>query len=412
MLTLIKVPGKRKRKQQTDNADGDSKPPPRPKGRPRKETTKRAKTSASALDRIGAKSKNSPQDNFTANRSMTPLERLPTELLEKIFLVSLNFNLPRSSPIIGIKLSNQYIYTITTVTIFEPTWRYNHGLLYKHEGAVSSSPNREEDVPGDPELQSSLLRCQWATVFMIREAEKTWLLTAPPEPVKQEIEGVAQARSHSPTSDSDQSIHMDSRTLAEGVSDDSGRHDFDRQYADFLKLTDPEAAREEGMTTRPEFRWKSPLKIHPQTEMPESLLRGPWSPDMVMYLFWLIRAGARIDYSASTNGEVARHGLDQAILDGNLQILYLLHCLGIETTVHEDILESAVRTCSGNNAVMYRVFHILASKFPGESSSWDKWLDDILDFAEKLGRNREEKRQQRIWWEGFVSFLNEPELKL
>lgn len=175
MLTLIKVPGKRKRKQQTDNADGDSKvsideaphilhdtlrtpiltspkPPPRPKGRPRKETTKKAKTSASALDRIGARSKQSPQDNFTASRPMTPLERLPTELLEKIFLVSLNFNLPRSSPIIGIKLSNQYIYTTTTVAIFEPTWRYNHELLYKQEGAVSNSPNRE-DVPGDPELQ-------------------------------------------------------------------------------------------------------------------------------------------------------------------------------------------------------------------------------------------------------------------
>lgn len=109
---------------------------------------------------------------------------------------------------------------------------------------------------------------------------------------------------------------------------------------------------------------------------------------------------------------MARQGLDQAILDGNLQILYLLHCLGIETTVHEDILESAVRTCSGNNAIMYRVFHILASKYPGESSSWDKWLDDILEFAEKLGQNREEKRHQRIWWEEFVSFLNEPELKL
>ena len=109
--------------------------------------------------------------------------------------------------------------------------------------------------------------------------------------------------------------------------------------------------------------------------------------------------------------QVARQGLNQAIIDGNLQILYLLHCLRIETTVHEDVLESAVRTCSGNNAVMYRVFHILASKFPGESSFWDKWLDDILEFAQKLGRNREEKRQQRLWWEGLVSFLNEPKLK-
>ncbi|KFY69845.1 hypothetical protein V499_09693 [Pseudogymnoascus sp. VKM F-103] len=393
MLTLIKVPGKRKRKQHTDNADGENKLS-RPKGRPRKETIKKIKTSASALD-SGTASRQSPQDNFTTNRSMTSLERLPTELLEKIFLVSLNFNLPRSSPIIGIKLSNQYIYTTTTVAIFEPTWRYNYGLLYEGGGTASDSVDGG-DIPGDPELQSSLLRCQWATVFMIQQAEKAWLLTVPPKQVKQEVEGVAQARSHSPAFDSEQLVHTETRTPAERLSGDSEPHNFDEQYAEFLRLTHPEAAREEGMTTRPTFRWKTPHKIHPQTEIPESLLRGPWSPDMVMYLFWLTRAGATIDYSASTNGEVARQGLDQAILDGNLQILYLLHCLGIETTVHEDILESAVRTCSGNNAVMYRVFHILASKYPGESSSWDKWLDDILDFAEKLGQNREEKRQQRI----------------
>ncbi|OBT68362.1 hypothetical protein VE03_02929 [Pseudogymnoascus sp. 23342-1-I1] len=408
MLTLIKVPGKRKRKQHTDNADGENKPS-RPRGRPRKETAKKLKTSAS--ERFGPASKQSPQDNFTANRSMTTLERLPTELLEKIFLVSLNFNLPRSSPIIGIKLSNQYIYTTTTVEIFEPTWRYNYELLYKQEGTASSSLN-PGDVPGDPELQSSLLRCQWATVSMIQQAEKAWLLTAPQKPVKQEVEGVAQARSHSQTSDSEQFTYAEVSAPAKELSDDSELQSFDGQYAEFSQLTHPEAAREEGMTATPKFRWETPLKIHPHTEMPESLLRGPWSPDMVMYLFWLIRAGARIDYSASTNGEVARQGLDQAILDGNLQILYLLHCLGIETTVHEDILESAVRTCSGNNAVMYRVFHILASKFPGEGSAWDRWLDDILEFAERLGKNREEKRQQRIWWEGFVSFLNEPELKV
>lgn len=250
---------------------------------------------------------------------MTSLERLPTELLEKIFLVSLNFNLPRSSPIIGIKLSNQYIYTTTTVAIFEPTWRYNYGLLYEQERAVPSSLDRE-DIPGDPELQvrrrdlfmfstantmqSSLLRCQWATVFMIRQAEKEWLLTAPQKPVKKEGEGMAQARSHSQTSDFEQFTHTETRTPAEELSGDSTLEDFDGQYAEFLQLTHPEAAREEGMTTGPTFRWQTPLKIHPQTEIPESLLRGPWSPDMVMYLFWLIRAGARIDYSASTNGEV------------------------------------------------------------------------------------------------------------
>jgi hypothetical protein len=139
---------------------------------------------------------------------------------------------------------------------------------------------------------------------MIQQAEKAWLLTVPPKQVKQEVEGVAQARSHSPAFDSEQLVHTETRTPAERLSGDSEPHNFDEQYAEFLLLTHPEAAREEGMTTRPTFRWKTPLKTHPQAEIPESLLRGPWSPDMVMYLFWLTRAGATIDYSASTNGEV------------------------------------------------------------------------------------------------------------
>lgn len=139
---------------------------------------------------------------------------------------------------------------------------------------------------------------------MIQQAEKAWPLTAPQKPMKQEVEGVAQARSHTPAFSSEQLVYTETHTPAERLSGDSEPHNFDEQYAEFLRLTDPEAAREEGMTTRPTFRWETPLKIHPRTEIPESLLRGPWSPDMVMYLFWLTRAGARIDYSESTNGEV------------------------------------------------------------------------------------------------------------
>lgn len=139
---------------------------------------------------------------------------------------------------------------------------------------------------------------------MIQQAEKAWLLTAPQKPVKQEVEGVAQARSHSPTFDSEQLTSTGTRIIAEELSGGFEFQSFDGQYAEFLQLTHPDAAREEGMTARPTFKWKTPLKIHPQTELPESLLRGPWSPDMVMYLFWLIRAGASINYSESTNGEV------------------------------------------------------------------------------------------------------------
>jgi len=80
--------------------------------------------------------------------------------------------------------------------------------------------------------------------------------------------------------------------------------------------------------------------------------------------------------------------------------LYLLSCLGIESIVHEDILESAVNTCTINRqAVMIRVLDILESKTPDDNSRWDGWFDDILDFALQQSRNKEEKKAQRIWWE-------------
>lgn len=259
---------------------------------------------------------------------------------------------------------------------------------------------------------------------MIRQAEITWLLKARQTPVENEIEDVAKTRNNLYMSDSEWSVHMTTDASAKSLWHNAEHEAFDAHYADFLHITHPEAEKVENISLRPVFRWKTTLSIHPQTEIPESLLRGPWSPDMIMYLFWLIRAGARIDYSGSTNGEVsvafvvnlntsifndfiqvARQGLDRSIRDGNLQILYLLHCLGIETTIHEDILESAVQTCSGNKDTMCRVFHILASKYPGDNSSWDRWLEDILESAEKQGKNREEKQQQRMWCEGLVSYM-------
>jgi hypothetical protein len=83
--------------------------------------------------------------------------------------------------------------------------------------------------------------------------------------------------------------------------------------------------------------------------------------------------------------------------------LYLLSCLGIESIVHEDILESAINTCTINRqAVMIRVLDILESKTPDDNSRWDRWFDDILDFVLQQSRNIEEKKTQRIWWERLV----------
>ena len=55
---------------------------------------------------------------------MSLLERLPTELLEEIFLYSMNLDLPRSSPVIGGKLSSEVVYIRTVLAAFENTWEW------------------------------------------------------------------------------------------------------------------------------------------------------------------------------------------------------------------------------------------------------------------------------------------------
>jgi hypothetical protein len=58
---------------------------------------------------------------------MSNLEKLPTELLVAIFFYSMNMDLPRSSPVIGGKLSNEVVYTRIVIAAFGPTWEYAYG---------------------------------------------------------------------------------------------------------------------------------------------------------------------------------------------------------------------------------------------------------------------------------------------
>ena len=56
--------------------------------------------------------------NIKSKRKMSRLEKLPTELLEKVFLYCFNLDLPRASPVIGGKLSSDHIYMRTMIKAF------------------------------------------------------------------------------------------------------------------------------------------------------------------------------------------------------------------------------------------------------------------------------------------------------
>jgi hypothetical protein len=79
---------------------------------------------------------------------------------------------------------------------------------------------------------------------------------------------------------------------------------FIEDFADFKRLSSDIIVKNMFFEFKPRWVWISFLHMHPQFDIPESLLQGPWTEDMVEYLFWLIRAGAKIGWTNSTNGEV------------------------------------------------------------------------------------------------------------
>ena len=103
-----------------------------PRGRPLKLTTS-AKTQPPfppSAEQIPRPKKRSLQ-NIKSRRKMSKIEKLPTELLVEIFLYSMNIELPRSSPVIGGKLTSELVYTRTIIATFGPTWDagYGHHIL-------------------------------------------------------------------------------------------------------------------------------------------------------------------------------------------------------------------------------------------------------------------------------------------
>jgi len=65
--------------------------------------------------------------DLKSRRKMSALEKLPTELLQHIFLYCLNLNLPRSSPVIGGSLSDKSMYLRVVLAAFEISWDCGQG---------------------------------------------------------------------------------------------------------------------------------------------------------------------------------------------------------------------------------------------------------------------------------------------
>ena len=123
---------------------------------------------------------------------MSLLEKLPTELLERVFLYCLNLELPKSSPVISGKLSSQKMYNETIMAAFGPTWERWHGRqrsrLLKSDDAGPGDPGQDPILQVMKsylylflfssmlmKVQSAILRCRWTSLPILLKAKDIWI---------------------------------------------------------------------------------------------------------------------------------------------------------------------------------------------------------------------------------------------
>ncbi|KAF9891347.1 hypothetical protein FE257_004202 [Aspergillus nanangensis] len=194
MLTPIHVRGRRKKPlpaaqkhNDAPSAASTAAPAPAPASRKRKPGRPlmspdelRHSSQSRSIKRVRIITKQSKSLRQKGRRHLSNLERLPVELIEKIFLYSLNVNLPRCSNVLAAAVSSERIYRALILLAF---WDDSCALITTAEGIDNDDDARQQKssavaaikrilrpldytpltVDQRKTLQTALVRCHWCT---------------------------------------------------------------------------------------------------------------------------------------------------------------------------------------------------------------------------------------------------------
>ncbi|MCJ1364520.1 magnesium ion transporter [Acarospora aff. strigata] len=418
MSTPIRVRGKntrdQSRKVRREAIEKD--PSTKPRGRPLK------LVSSTIPDSISSSRSTSPSINLhlsSAKRRKTkagttpqtkprmrlsPLESLPVELLQTIFLQSLNVQLPLASPSLAAALSNEHVYTELTLRAF------------------ASIVSEDGYVPLYPEFNSGTLRTmimsrRWFTLDLIRKCRAKLLQHAS----EWDQPGKSWRVVHIEHKEHIMSNPQPIRTIRTILSTPQGLGIRRHQVISFGETIEQTSTTyfepvQSYSADQSDMIWKAGLKDKhyylpdclagphgeesDQSLLPERLLHGPWTEEKLYLLGILFDAGARVDWVNTTTGEVAESGLEEAILERNRGAVELLTrprrhsvytCvptnMNLGVRVDKKHLRLAVLKAGCDLTVVEALLH-------------HKWipLDDelVLDWAVKARAEGNEKGQQLL----------------
>lgn len=237
---------------------------------------------------------------------MPTLQGLPQELLEMVFLYSMNIALPQCSPALGLKLSSRAVCLEYTMRAFFHT--VDH-----------ATNHRDRKKTSDASLQSQLLACRFFTWdFFLRYVD----------------------RAH------DAMVKLRGKAWEKTGVEVKGVKEFDELWPfQFTKI--------------PYLGFANGFFV------PEKLLHGPWTSDKASLLYVLVSLNGEIDWKGSLSGETAKTGMRDAIREGNERaVAGLAVLLGVPKAITTDMLRYAVVDCGCNvNVLRHLLFNaqILAS---------------------------------------------------
>ena len=267
-----------------------------------------------------------------------PLEQLPTELLETIFLQNLNISLPQASPIIGSKLASRHVKTQLVLRVCSA-------------GSFNSYPSEQAaifpTIANLAEAQSAILRMKWVTFsfisqlildyitkILVRELSERrlqWLGKGPL--VTEETESIIRNYLED-SSIRLTKVHQDdppvfgyvcwrienpSRFIRLSFSLQDGMVTIEERRIHGLENSEQYVR----LSSAERHQWRIFCGIN-GCKVPEKLLHTPWTTEKCDFLEMVIRGNATVDWVRTTSGEIAERGLMQALREGNSRATRLL----------------------------------------------------------------------------------------
>ncbi|CAI6262430.1 unnamed protein product [Periconia digitata] len=280
---------------------------------------KRQRTSRSAKYLKRAKSRK------YATPAMPTLQGLPPELLEMIFLDSMNISLPRACSSLGRKLSSPTVIMEFFMRSFFHT--VDHKTNY-----------RDRRVDSDPVIQSALLACNFFTwdFFM----------------------GYVQ-KAHSTLIKQRGKIWEDAGVEVPGPI----------YFANLLPF---------------KFTKVTYLSFAEGFKIPEKLLHGPWTEGKASLLYVLVSLGGEVDWEGTVAGELAKEGIKEAIKEKNEHAVAALSVLlGVRQAIDKATLRYAVRDCGCSiNIVRHLLFNAQILHGTGSNTTLNFYDSNLWQWAE------------------------------